>query len=76
LELQAYPTTFPNFKYKPHSFVFVEIRSNSKTPTTPTIVQLVVTKLVYPFRGGIGLEILSLYVQTFYHTCLGYQCPY
>jgi hypothetical protein len=63
LELQAYPPTFPNFKYKPHSFVFVEIRNNSKTPTTPTIVQLVVvTKLVNPLRGGIGLKILSLHV--------------
>jgi hypothetical protein len=39
LELHAYWTTFPNFKYEPFSFVFVEIITNNKTPTTPSMVQ-------------------------------------
>ncbi len=45
----------------PLSFVFVEIRSNSRIPTMPSMVQLV-TKLVSPLRGGIGLEIIPLLV--------------
>jgi hypothetical protein len=44
----------------------VEIGINSKAPTTPIVVQNVVTtKPVSPFRGGIGLKIIHLLVQIF-----------
>jgi hypothetical protein len=39
LELHAYQTTFPHFKYEPPSFVYVEIGISSKVPTTPSMVQ-------------------------------------
>jgi hypothetical protein len=42
----------------------VEIGTSSRVPTTPFVVQLV-TKLISPLRGGIGLEIIPLLVQTF-----------
>jgi hypothetical protein len=45
LELHAYQTTFPNFKYEPPNFVFVEIGTNNKVLVMPFMVQLV-TKLV------------------------------
>jgi hypothetical protein len=61
LELQAYQTTFPSLKYKPPSFVSMEIGISNKIPTTPSVVQLVI-KLVSPLRGGIGLEIIPLLV--------------
>jgi hypothetical protein len=64
LNLQAYQIVFPDFKYKPSSFVFVEIGTNSRVPTMPFMVQLV-TKLVNPLRGGTCLEIIPLPVQTF-----------
>jgi len=44
----------------------VEIGTNSKAPTTPIVVQNVVaTKPVSPFRGGISLKIIHLLVQIF-----------
>jgi hypothetical protein len=65
-ELHAYQTAFLDFKYKPHSFVFVEIRTNNRVPTMPYVVQLVaITKLVGPLRGGTCLEIIPFLVQTF-----------
>jgi hypothetical protein len=38
LEVHTYRTTLPNFKYKLPNFVFVEIGTNSKVPTTPFVV--------------------------------------
>ncbi len=61
-----YRTAFLDFKYEPLSFLYVEIRTSSRTLTTPTIVQpVVVVKPVNPLRGGTCLEIISLRVQTF-----------
>jgi hypothetical protein len=34
IELHAYRTAFPYFKYKPLSFVYVEIGTNRRVPTT------------------------------------------
>jgi hypothetical protein len=59
LEMQAYQTIFLNFKYKPLSFVYVEIRTSRRVPTTPSMVQPI-TKPISPLRGGIGLEITPL----------------
>jgi hypothetical protein len=64
LELQAYQTVFPDFKYKPPSFIFVEIGTSSIILATPFVVQLV-TKPISPQKGGISLEIIPLLVQTF-----------
>jgi hypothetical protein len=64
--MKAYRATFPNFKYKPLSFIFVEIGTNSKTLATPSMVQPIATsKLISPLRGGIGLKIIPSHVQTF-----------
>jgi hypothetical protein len=66
LELQAYQIAFHDFKYKPPNFIYVEIRTSSREPTTPFMVQLVVTtKLISPLKGGSCLEIIPLLVQTF-----------
>ncbi len=44
----------------------MEIGTNSRTPTTPIIVQpIVVTKSVCPLIGGTSLEIIPLPIQTF-----------
>ncbi len=44
----------------------MEIGTNSKALATPSMVQPVTTtKLVSPQRGGIGLEIIPLLVQSF-----------
>jgi hypothetical protein len=64
LKLQAYQTVSPNFKYEPSSFVYVEIGTNSRVLATPSMVQPVI-KLINPLKGGIGLEIIPLPVQTF-----------
>jgi hypothetical protein len=64
LELYAYRTSFPNFKYKPPSFMFVEIGISSKVLVTPSMVQPVI-KPISPLRGGMGLEIIPLLVQTY-----------
>ncbi len=37
-ELHAYQIGFPNFKYEPPSFIFVEIGISIKVPTTPYVV--------------------------------------
>jgi hypothetical protein len=67
LELQAYQIAFPHFKYKPLSFVLVEIGTSNRAPTTPFVVQHVATtKLISPLRGGIGLKIIPLFVQVFF----------
>jgi hypothetical protein len=50
-KLQAYKIAFPNFKYKPMSFMSMEIGTNSRVPTMPSVVQPV-TKLVSPLKGG------------------------
>ncbi len=48
-----YRITFPDFKYEPPSFVFLEIGISSKALATPFMVQLVVmTKPCSPLRGG------------------------
>jgi hypothetical protein len=57
LKLYTHQTVFPNFKYKPPSFVYVEIGTNSRVPTTPSMVQPI-TKPVSPLEGGISLEII------------------
>jgi hypothetical protein len=63
LELHTYQTVLPDFKYDPFSFIFVEIGMSNKVTTTPSLVQLIaITKLVNPLRGGIGLEIIPLFV--------------
>jgi hypothetical protein len=64
LGLQAYQTTFPDFKYESASFASMEIRTNSKVPTTPSMLQPI-TKLISPPRGGTCLEIIPLFFQTF-----------
>jgi hypothetical protein len=61
LELQAYQTAFPDFKYEPPSFVFVEIGTSSKILATSFVVQLI-TKPISPLRGGTCLEIIPLFV--------------
>jgi len=38
LELQAYQTTSPNFKYELFSFVSMEIKTNSRILITPFVV--------------------------------------
>jgi hypothetical protein len=66
LELHTYQTTLLDFKYKPPNFIYAEIKTNSKVPTTPSMVQLVaITKPISPLRGGTSLEIIPLLVQTF-----------
>jgi len=66
LELHAYQTTFPNFKYKPFNCIFVEIRTNSRVLATPFLVQpIAITKPISPLRGGTCLKIIPLHVQTF-----------
>jgi hypothetical protein len=59
LELQAYQTTFLDFRYEPSNFVYVEIGTNSKIPTTPSVVQPV-TKPISPLRSGTCLEMIHL----------------
>ncbi len=54
LELHAYQIVFPDFKYKPPSFVYVEIGTNSKVLISPPMVQCV-TKPISPLRGGTCL---------------------
>jgi hypothetical protein len=61
LKRQAYQIVFPNFKYEPSSFVFVEIGTSSRVPTTPFMVQLVI-KLVNALRGGTSLEFIPIHV--------------
>jgi hypothetical protein len=62
----VYQTTFPNFKYKPLSFVYVEIKTSSRILTTTFVVQLVASiKPISPLRGGTCLEIVPLHVQIF-----------
>jgi hypothetical protein len=46
------------------SFVFVEIGTNNKVSTTPSMVQLVTTP-VTPLKGGKCLKIIPLPIQTF-----------
>ncbi len=66
LELHAYWTTFFDFKYKPPSFVFVEIRFSSKVLVTPSMVQpIAITKPINLLRGGTSLEIIPLPIHTF-----------
>ncbi len=66
LKFHAYRIAFLDFKYKPLSFVSMEIGTNIKILATPFVVQLVaITKSIYPLRGGISLEIIPLLVQTF-----------
>jgi hypothetical protein len=54
LMLQAYQTTFLDFKYEPPSFVSMEIGTNSRVPVTPSMVQPIM-KLVNPLKGGTSL---------------------
>jgi len=68
-ELQAYKIVFLNFKYEPPSFVCVEIGTNSRVPTTLSMVQFV-TKPVNPLRGGNHTFTCS----NFYYTCFNDHC--
>jgi len=44
----------------------VEIRTNSRVPATPFVVQpIVINKPVSPPKGGTCLKIIPLHVQTF-----------
>jgi hypothetical protein len=61
LKLQAYKITFSNFKYEPLSFVFVEIGTSRRVPSTPTMVQPV-TKSISPLRGGTSFKIIPIHV--------------
>jgi hypothetical protein len=66
LELHTYQIVFLDFKYEPPNFVYVEIRTNSRAPTTPSMVHPIAsTKPISPLRGGTSLEIIPLLVQTF-----------
>jgi len=66
LELHTYRIVFPNFKYKPLSFVSIEIIINSKVPPMPFRVQLIAnTKPFSPLKGGTCLNIIPLPIQTF-----------
>jgi hypothetical protein len=63
LELHTHRTAFLDFKYEPPNFVYVEIKTNSKVPTTPSMVQHVaITKPISPLRGGTSFEIVPLLV--------------
>jgi hypothetical protein len=63
LELQAYQIVFLDFKYKPFSFVSMEIITIGKALATPSMVQHVaITKLISPLKGGTCLEIIPLLV--------------
>jgi hypothetical protein len=68
LELQAYQTTFLDFKYEPTSFVYVEIKTSTRTTSASFTFgpnpreQPVITKLISPIRGGTCLEIIPLLV--------------
>ncbi len=64
LELQAYQTILLELKYKPLSFLSMQIGTNGKIIVTPSVVWLVI-KLVSPLRGGTRLKIIPLHVQTF-----------
>jgi hypothetical protein len=64
LELQAYYTAFPDFKYETPSFVSMEIGTNSNVATMPSMVQPV-TKPISPLKGGKSLKIIPLLVQAF-----------
>ncbi len=66
LELRAYWIIFPDFKYEPPSFIFVDIGTSRRAPTTPFVVQHVaITKPINPLKGGTSLEIIPLPIQTF-----------
>jgi hypothetical protein len=48
------------------SFVYVEIGTSSRVPTTPFVVQHVaITKPISPLKGGTCLKIIPLPIQTF-----------
>jgi hypothetical protein len=67
LELQMYQIAFLDFKYEPPNFIYVEIGTSNRTPTTPSMVQHVaITKLVNPLRGGTSSKIIPLHVQFFF----------
>jgi len=59
LELQSYQIVFLDFKYKPLSFVFVEIGTKNRIPTTPCVVQDI-TRPISPLKGARGLKIIPL----------------
>ncbi len=63
-----YQTTFLDFRYEPHNFVYVEIGTSNRIPATPSVVQpIAITNPFSPLRGGIGLEIIPLPIQTFHY---------
>jgi hypothetical protein len=71
LELQAYQTAFLDFKYEPTSFVYVEIKTSTRTSSAsftfgpnPREQLVVITKLISPIRGGTCLEIIPLLMIT------------
>jgi len=59
LKLLAHKTVFPDFKYEPLSFMFVEIGTNNRVPAMPSMVQLVI-KPISPLRGGTCFTIIPL----------------
>jgi len=61
LELESYEIVFLDFKYKHLSFVFVEIGTKSRIPTTPCVVQLI-TKPVSALKGGRSFKIIPLLI--------------
>jgi len=66
LELQVHRITSLNFKYKPPSFVFMEIGTNIRALATPFVVQHVATtKPISPLKGGTCLEIIPLPIHIF-----------
>ncbi len=66
-----YQTAFLDFKYEPTSFVYVEIKTSTRTSSAsfafgpnPKEQLVVITKLISPIRGGTCLEIIPLLVIT------------
>ncbi len=69
LELHAYQTAFLDFKYEPPSFVYVEIGTNNKVPTMPSMVQPIsITKPISPLKRWNRFKNHTLTYSNFYHT--------
>jgi hypothetical protein len=68
LGLQAYLTAFPDFKYKPLNFVFVEIETSSRVLETPFMVQPI-TKPVSPLKHNTFTYSKFYYTYSNDHYC-------
>ncbi len=61
LELQAYQISFLDFKYKPLSFISMEIGTSNRVQVMPFVLQQVI-KPFNPLKGGTSLKIIPLHV--------------